>query len=93
MTKTAAIYARVSTVDQGQDGTSLDTQVERCLEYAQKHGYNVPDEYIAKEMFSGLTTKRPKLQEVLEWIKGNNVGIIQYQIGISCIEHRFLSLR
>ncbi len=37
MGERAAIYCRVSTEGQGQDGTSLDTQMDACLKYC-RHG-------------------------------------------------------
>ena len=37
----AAIYCRVSTEGQEQDGTSLQTQLEACLKYCQTKGYEL----------------------------------------------------
>ncbi len=76
MARIAAVYARVSTVDQGQDGTSLDTQVEKCTEFAIEHEYEVPDQYIVREMFSGLTTDRPMLKQVLKWVKDSTIDAL-----------------
>ena len=41
MAKKAVLYARVSTVDQEDDGTSLGTQIDACKAFAEKHGYTV----------------------------------------------------
>lgn len=41
----AVIYVRVSTEDQVH-GTSLDSQVKACREYASKLGYQLPIENI-----------------------------------------------
>ncbi len=49
----AAIYARVSTPGQQEDGTSLETQVAACLESAREQGDSLPPEYILKEQESG----------------------------------------
>jgi site-specific DNA recombinase len=38
----AAIYCRVSTQDQQDQGTSLDSQREACLKKAEELGYQVP---------------------------------------------------
>ena len=48
----AGIYCRVSTEDQAQEGTSLDTQLEACLLKAREAGYEVSDELIFRESFS-----------------------------------------
>ena len=37
----AAIYCRVSTEGQEQDGTSLQTQLEACRKYCQARRYEV----------------------------------------------------
>lgn len=41
-----AIYVRVSTESQAEDGTSLDTQTEACQEKALEMGYTVSQTYI-----------------------------------------------
>jgi len=41
----AAIYVRVSTKGQEDDGSSLGTQEQACRAYAVDHGYNVVDVY------------------------------------------------
>ncbi|ACZ39651.1 recombinase family protein [Sphaerobacter thermophilus] len=48
----AAIYARVSSEQQERDGTSLDTQLAACRQYAAAHGYEVVAEY--REVFTGV---------------------------------------
>jgi len=44
--KTVSIYTRVSTEEQAESGTSLDTQKEACLAKARELGYDAPDKYI-----------------------------------------------
>jgi site-specific DNA recombinase len=58
----AAIYCRVSTDNQEQEGTSLQTQLEACLKYCRDKGYEVA--YRFSEAYSGLTLERPKLNEL-----------------------------
>jgi DNA invertase Pin-like site-specific DNA recombinase len=41
----AAIYARVSTEDQGK-GFSIPTQIEACQKLAAQEGYTVPETHI-----------------------------------------------
>ena len=59
--RVAAIYPRVSTPGQQEDGTSLETQVAACLESAREHGEVVPPEYILREQASGADLNRPML--------------------------------
>jgi site-specific DNA recombinase len=63
----ALIYARIST--QGQaDGASLESQIERCREYAAAHGFEVIKEI--SEIYSGsYLFDRPKLNEAREEIR------------------------
>lgn len=49
----AAIYCRVSTENQAIDGTSLDSQLEECLKEASRLGYEVPEDRIFTEIWSG----------------------------------------
>ena len=39
--KRAVIYCRVSTDEQARSGTSLDTQRDACLKYAESHGLKI----------------------------------------------------
>jgi len=72
----AAIYNRVSTEKQQQEGLSLQTQREACIKYAKQNGYDVSDKYILDEVFSGLTLDRPKLDTLLGWVKTGEVQAI-----------------
>ncbi len=60
--KRAVIYARVSTDEQAETGTSLDNQVEQSLAYAQANNLSVVD--IFKEDFTGKVLDRPELNKV-----------------------------
>ena len=61
---TAAIYARVSTPGQQEDGTSLETQVAGCKRLAEQRGFHVPSEYIFQEQASGADRARPILSRI-----------------------------
>ena len=65
----AAIYCRVSTEDQEREGTSLQSQLEACKKLAQERDYEVLEEFIAIETYSGLSLERPKLNELREWVR------------------------
>ena len=58
----AAIYCRVSTEGQEQDGTSLQTQLEACQKYCQARNYEVVSEL--SEAWSGLELIRPRLDDL-----------------------------
>ena len=64
--KIAAIYARVSTEDQGK-GYSIPTQIEACQRLAQQEGYHVPESHIfIDDGISGTTLDRPALRRLRE---------------------------
>lgn len=72
----AAIYARVSSEDQGK-GFSLPTQVEACLELAKREGYVVPENYIFQEEISGtILDGRPELRKVRELVNTKAVAVV-----------------
>ena len=77
----AAIYCRVSTEGQEQDGTSLQTQLEACLNYCQLKGYEVACQLT--EAWSGLSLERPKLAELREVVRSpthhwTNIGMFDF---------------
>jgi site-specific DNA recombinase len=64
----AAIYARVSTEDQGK-GFSIPTQIEACQKLAEREGYAVPQTYVLiDEGISGTTMDRPGLRQVRDLV-------------------------
>ena len=52
------IYARLSTIQQ-EEGTSLDTQIERCEAAALDLGYVVKPELVWRESWTGTELERP----------------------------------
>mgnify|MGYP001239127583 CR=1 FL=1 len=69
-----AIYCRVSTEGQEQDGTSLKTQLEACLHYCQAHKYDVVAQL--SEVWSGLSIERPKLAELREMVRSESIDAL-----------------
>lgn len=63
----AAIYARVSTLKQGEDWhTSLDVQAQEGLAFAHRHHFLVdPQTCIVKEPYTGTTLDRPAFERLL----------------------------
>jgi len=74
--KTAAIYCRVSTEDQEREGTSLQTQLEACLEKAKVLGFEAPEAYIYTEAWTGTDTDRPKLNSLRENIRQREIDAL-----------------
>ena len=71
----AAIYCRVSTSRQEEEGTSLDTQLEQCRAYAETNGHEVREDHIFLEQYSGADLiLRPMLSHVRELVAD---GIIE----------------
>lgn len=59
----ALIYCRVSTTKQGEDGSSLDSQLAACESYAADQGYAVAGIY--RETYSGAYLyDRPQLEKL-----------------------------
>lgn len=61
----AAIYMRVSTPDQAEEGESLELQKERILEYIKAQNWKLFKIYEDAGL-SGGSTKRPAFQELLK---------------------------
>jgi site-specific DNA recombinase len=77
--KLAVVYCRVSTKGQ-EDGTSLETQAEACIEHAEKLGYTIGR--VTTEVFSGAKLwDRTKLAQDRADIKaGKFQALICYAI-------------
>ena len=74
-----AIYCRVSTEGQEQDGTSLQTQLEACLEYCKSKGFEVI--YQFSETWSGLSLERPRLAELREVVRSESIdNVVVYSL-------------
>ena len=71
----ALIYARVSTEEQAEKGTSIDAQLEQCRKYATENSMEVVGEFV--DDFTGTTLNRPQLNELQEVItKGGTDAVI-----------------
>ena len=72
----AGIYVRTSTVRQGEEGTSLETQEEQALLKATELGYQVNPAYIWRDMESGAYIDRAGVNLMLEAVKNRAVDIV-----------------
>jgi len=67
-----AIYVRVSTKEQAENQTSLDTQKRECRNFARKNNVTVPEENLFEERGeSAKFIDRTELQRLLEFVKQN----------------------
>lgn len=65
MNKKAAIYARVSTVAQAEEGFSIDGQIALLKDVCKQNGYDVYDIYVDRGI-SGKNMDRPALLQMNE---------------------------
>ncbi len=78
--KKAALYARVSTEAQWEEGYSIDAQKEMLLAYCKTKGIEETEFYIDGG-FSGATTKRPALEKLTDDIKKGLIStVIVYKL-------------
>lgn len=72
-------YVRVSTIKQGQTGTSLDEQREAILLYAQRQGFSIVREFEEKETAAKLG--RPIFEAMLKGLQRREAqGVIIHKI-------------
>ncbi|MGE7913252.1 recombinase family protein [Lysinibacillus xylanilyticus] len=64
--KYAAIYARVSTTEQADEGYSIDEQIRVLREYCEQEGYVVFDEYVDRGISGKNIKGRPAVQRLLQ---------------------------
>ena len=70
----AAIYCRVSTSRQDEDGTSLESQESACRAYAAAHDYRVTDVY--REVHTGAELwERPQLTALRQAVRRRQVDV------------------
>jgi len=74
--KQAAIYARVSTSQQMEEGSSLESQVATLTRLASEKGYTVPSDFIFEEDWSGEHLERPRLDRLRTVAKEGLVSAI-----------------
>ena len=70
------LYRRTSTVEQGENNTSMSTQDEECRKKAVELGYPAEPKYVLTEMESGAFMDRPKLEEMLRIVMGCLVSLV-----------------
>ena len=77
----AATYARVSSDEQAENGTSLETQTAQSLAKATSLGWYVPADFQILEDWTGKDLSRPGLQRILELARTHSIaGLIVYTL-------------
>lgn len=77
--RTYFAYIRVSTVKQGEKGTSLTEQMDAILAYAQKHGLNVSEFF--EEQQTAAKLGRATFRKMLNRLKkGEAHGLIMHKV-------------
>ena len=76
-TKTAAIWARVSSPGQGE--MSPDGQVERVKDKLSQLGYSIPQGYVFKVVWTSLDLEScPEFQELKALIRGRKINAVGF---------------
>ena len=70
-TRRAALYARVSTDDRGQDP---ETQLRLLREYADRRGFAVAAEFV--DYASGTRNDRPRYKKLMEAARRREVDVV-----------------
>jgi len=71
----AAIYIRVSTLNQAENGESLDLQKERLIEYVKSHNWILFKTY-EDGGFSGKDTNRPAFQKMIHDAEAKKFNVL-----------------
>lgn len=75
MPQKVAIYIRVSTQEQAQDGYSVEQQTERLTSFCKAKDWPIFDVY-TDPGFSGANTQRPALQKLFSDIEAGHVDCV-----------------
>ncbi len=75
-----AIYSRVSTDEQAEEGASLQAQMAACSAYAAQRQWTVAHELV-DDGYTGRNTKRPGYQKLLSLINARSIaGVITWKL-------------
>ena len=74
--KRAAIYARVSTLEQAEEGYSIDEQVRVLREMCEREGFIVHREYVDRGKSGKNIKGRPALQQLLHDAKSKEFDLV-----------------
>lgn len=66
MSKKVAIYCRVSTIEQAEEGFSIDSQYHNIKEYCKNQGHEIYNLYEDRGISGKNITNRPGIKQLLE---------------------------
>jgi site-specific DNA recombinase len=73
----AAIYTRVSTRKQDEEGTSLQTQLAHCREFAAARGWSLDQDLVFQEVHTGAELwDRPVLTKLRQLVREHAIDVI-----------------
>ncbi|MGK9347541.1 recombinase family protein, partial [Melissococcus plutonius] len=73
--KRAALYERVSTTNQAEEGYSIDAQIDKLTKFAESKDYKIVGHY-TDAGYSGSKIDRPNLQNMVNDIKQSKIDIV-----------------
>ena len=74
--KRAAIYARVSTVEQADEGYSIDAQLKILRNVCEEKGFELIEEYVDRGISGKDVVNRPGLQAMLQAVEDRKLDIV-----------------
>src|SRR5437868_22360 len=73
----AAVYCRVSSLRQAEEGLSLPEQEKRCRDFAAQRGWDLDDRHVYTERgVSGTKQSRPALDALLLAVEAGEVDAV-----------------
>src|SRR5262245_28798513 len=69
-TKNSVIYTRVSSKEQAENNTSLDSQKKSCEDFCKKQGYIIK-EYFGGTYESAKGDERKEFKKMLDYVRKN----------------------
>ena len=81
MSKKVAIYCRVSTIEQAEEGFSIDSQYHNIKEYCKNQGHEIYNLYEDRGISGKNITNRPGIKQLLEDATKNKPTLIINNMG------------
>ena len=76
MSKRVAIYCRVSTIEQAEEGYSIDEQNVKIREYCEREGHEIYNLYEDRGISGKNITNRPGIKQLLEDATNNKFDLV-----------------
>lgn len=74
--KKVAIYARVSTTEQAEEGFSIDEQLRTLKDFCEREGYEIYDEYVDRGISGKNISGRPAIQRLLADVEMKKFDVV-----------------